>query len=84
MIPYFTPRERRIAKLMAMGIENREIARRVENSWLSVKNVARVVYEKSGATSRLEFAMWYWHHFPEELETTLSPATVRSHDERLA
>ena len=84
MIPYFTPRERRIAKLMALGIENREIARRVENSWLSVKNVARVVYEKSGASTRLEFAMWYWHHFPEELELIPSPATVPSHDDRLA
>ena len=64
----FTPRERKVARLIALGLANREIGQQVHNTVLSVRQVASAVYEKVGVTSRLQLAIWYWNHFPQELE----------------
>lgn len=78
MIPYFTPRQRRVARMVALGLYNADIGRRIGNTRKSVKNVLKALHEKTGMDSRLEFALWYWHHFPEELALKRTAELLRT------
>jgi DNA-binding NarL/FixJ family response regulator len=52
-----TPRERQLIQAILDGAANREIARLFGTSEQTVKNQLVALYEKTGATSRLELAM---------------------------
>ena len=44
-----TPLELRIAKLVAWGMNTREIAREIKRPWHSVRNSTEIILEKTGA-----------------------------------
>jgi len=54
-----TQRERRVIRLVAQGLTNREIAQAVGNTEHVVKNCLRVIYDKLGLWNRVELALWY-------------------------
>lgn len=64
----FTPSQRQLARMMAIGMSAREMAKELGRTYYGVKQQIRKVNDKSGMSNRVEFAMWYWKHFPEELE----------------
>jgi two-component system NarL family response regulator len=53
-----TPTEQRIVKLVARGLKNHEIGRRMHTSEHVVKNHLRSIFDKTGSFSRLELALW--------------------------
>lgn len=58
-----TPLEHRIARLLVEGLGNKPIADRLGISHNAVKFRLRMMFDKSGMGSRLEFSIWYLHHF---------------------
>jgi DNA-binding NarL/FixJ family response regulator len=54
-----TPRERKIVKLVAEGLKNREIGPLVGTTELVIKNYLRTIFDKTGMNSRLELALWW-------------------------
>lgn len=67
MIPHFTPRERKVMRFLSLGLNNEQIGNLVGNTEQSVQTLVPQLFDKTGMSTRLELAMWYWHHFPEEL-----------------
>lgn len=76
----FTPVERKVARMMAAGMSDREIAAKFGLTYYGIRGRIRKVKEKSGMSSRLEFVLWYRHHFPKEFkrpaETVLRTSAV--------
>jgi two-component system, NarL family, nitrate/nitrite response regulator NarL len=56
--PRFTPREREVLDLIAEGLNNKQIARRLDLSEGTVKVHVKHVLKKLGLRSRLEAALW--------------------------
>jgi DNA-binding CsgD family transcriptional regulator len=54
-----TPKQWRMVQLLAEGHTNAEIAAKVGNRVMVVKNYLRVVYDITGMNNRLELALWY-------------------------
>ena len=59
-------RERRVIELVAQGLNNREMAVVLGISEHVIKNKLRVIYDKLGVWNRLELALWYESHRPQE------------------
>jgi DNA-binding CsgD family transcriptional regulator len=59
-------RERRVIELVAQGLNNREMAVVLGISEHVIKNKLRVIYDKLGVWNRLELALWYEAHRPQE------------------
>lgn len=59
--PYFSRREREILDLLMQGFTNPEIARRLLVSTHTVKNHLHHMYDKIGATDRLELMLYAVH-----------------------
>lgn len=57
-----TPRERQIVGAVLAGLSNREIARQLSISVQTVKHHLTSVFDKTGASSRLELALFASHH----------------------
>src|SRR5579863_4372662 len=76
-----TPKERRIAALVAEGLTNREIGEVVGNTENAIKaNYIKVIFDKCGVWSRLELALW-WLRREEPYEVTGSNSiTIRDID----
>ena len=53
-----TAREREIAELIAEGLVNKDIARRLYITEKTVRNALTVIYSKLGVTNRLELAIY--------------------------
>jgi two-component system, NarL family, nitrate/nitrite response regulator NarL len=53
-----TPREREIASLIAEGLVNKDIAKRLSITEKTVRNALTVIYNKLGVTNRLELAIY--------------------------
>ena len=53
-----TPREREIAALIAEGLVNKDIAKRLSITEKTVRNALTVIYNKLGVTNRLELAIY--------------------------
>jgi DNA-binding NarL/FixJ family response regulator len=51
--------ERRVIRLVAEGMTNKEVAKVIGTTEHVVKNYLRVIYDKLGVWSRLELALWY-------------------------
>lgn len=56
------PREQRVLALLATGLGNKQIARRLELSPKTVKNYLYVAYQKIGVQSRAEAIIWWLAH----------------------
>ena len=54
-----TYRQLRIAQLVAMGLNNRDIGREIGTTEYVVKNYLRAIFDRTGMGSRLELALWY-------------------------
>jgi DNA-binding CsgD family transcriptional regulator len=59
-------RERRVIELVAQGLNNREMAVAMGISEHVIKNKLRAIYDKLGVWNRLELALWYEAHRPQE------------------
>lgn len=57
-----TPREREIVSLIAEGLRNDEIARRLGITPKTVKNHLTALFEKVGVSSRLELVVYAYQH----------------------
>ena len=53
-----SPRERQIVELVAGGLSNAEIAARLSLRLQTVKNRLSEIYDKVGARSRTDLALW--------------------------
>jgi DNA-binding CsgD family transcriptional regulator len=59
---HLTPRQMRIAALLIQGHKNKEIGLRLGTTEQAIKNELRNIYDKSGASDRLELALFILHH----------------------
>lgn len=57
-VPRLTDRELEVLRLVAKGLQNRDIAGELEIAENTVKNHVRNILEKVGLRSRMEAAMW--------------------------
>jgi DNA-binding NarL/FixJ family response regulator len=57
-----TPRETHVVALIAAGVPNKEIARRLELSMNTVKSHIRTAYRAMGVTSRTQAVLWAVDH----------------------
>jgi DNA-binding NarL/FixJ family response regulator len=60
--PEFSPREREVLELLAEGLPNKLIARRLEISEKTVKTHLTRVFQAVGATDRTQAALWAREH----------------------
>lgn len=60
--PRFTPREKEVLDLIAEGLNNKQIARRLDLSEGTVKVHVKHLLKKLGLRSRLEAALWAVEH----------------------
>ena len=59
-----SPRELQIIGFVVQGCKNRRIAEEIGTSEQVVKNYLRSIYDKTGASDRLELALFTLHHRP--------------------
>lgn len=57
-----------VSKLIISGLTNSEIAMRIGRTEHSVKQMVKKIYDTSGMSNRVEFAMWYSRRFPIQSE----------------
>lgn len=55
----FTPRECEVVALVAEGLQNKEIGRRLGTSMRTVRNQLVGIYQKLGVADRVSTAVWY-------------------------
>jgi DNA-binding NarL/FixJ family response regulator len=77
-----TTREMRVAALLLHGLRNREISIRLGTTEQVIKNCLRSIYEKSGASDRLELALFIHHH--EKLAKAVATVAGEIHAEDLS
>jgi len=63
----FTSHQRDIARMMADGVSDKQIAAHFGVTYYGIRGTIRRIKDKSGMSSRLEFALWFRHHFPKEV-----------------
>jgi DNA-binding CsgD family transcriptional regulator len=54
-----TAKQWRIIELVAQGLTNRHVARKVGSTEYVIKNHLREIYDKLGLWNRVELALWY-------------------------
>ena len=52
-------RQLRVIELVAQGLKNREIAKRLGIGEYVVRNYLSKIYDKIGVSNRVELALWY-------------------------
>jgi DNA-binding NarL/FixJ family response regulator len=70
--PLLSDREKQVVQLVAQGVRNREIAKKLFISEQTVKNHLRNIFDKLGVSDRLELALYAIHHRLIELELPTS------------
>ncbi|HLV88385.1 MAG TPA: helix-turn-helix transcriptional regulator [Candidatus Sulfotelmatobacter sp.] len=60
-------RERQMIKLVAQGLNNRQMATVMGTSEHVIKNDLKSIYDRLGVWNRLELALWYEGHQHQEL-----------------
>ena len=61
-----TPRELEVLRLVAQGLANKQIARRMDISERTVKAHLSSVFQRIGVTDRVQAALWARDNLPEE------------------
>ena len=54
-----SPRQQRVIELVAQGLKNREIAKKLGIGEHVVRNYLAIIYDKVGVSNRVELALWY-------------------------
>ena len=54
-----SPRQQLVIELVAKGLKNREIAKKLGMSQHVVRNYISSIYDKVGVSNRVELALWY-------------------------
>ncbi len=54
-----SPRQQHVIELVAKGLKNREIAKRLGIGEHVVRNSLGIIYDKVGVSNRVELALWY-------------------------
>jgi DNA-binding NarL/FixJ family response regulator len=54
-----SPRQWRVIELVANGLKNREIAKKLGIGEHVVRNYLGIIYDKVGVSNRVELALWY-------------------------
>ena len=54
-----TVKEYRVIQLVAQGLKNGDVARKIGTTENVIKNCLRVIYDKLGLWNRVELALWY-------------------------
>ena len=54
-----SPRQQHVIKLVAKGLKNREIAKKLGIGEHVVRNYLGIIYDKVGVSNRVELALWY-------------------------
>ena len=54
-----TPRQLLVIELVAQGLKNREIAKKLGIAEQVVRNYFGIIYDKVGVSNRVELALWY-------------------------
>ena len=52
-------KEKRIIKLVAQGLKNKDVAKEIGTTEHVIKNYLRDIYDKLGLWNRVELALWY-------------------------
>src|ERR1039457_2590725 len=60
--PLLSDREMEVVQLVAQGLQNKEIGKRLLISELTVKNHLHNIFDKLGVSDRLELALYAIHH----------------------
>ena len=64
-------RQERVIELVARGLKNREIARKLGIGKNVVRNYLSKIYDKIGVNNRVELALWYEARMHEQREKPL-------------
>jgi two-component system nitrate/nitrite response regulator NarL len=59
MTVFLKPKERKIVRLVARGLNNEDIAKAIGNTKDTTKNYLRAIMDKTGMSTRLELALWW-------------------------
>lgn len=54
-----SPRQQHVIELVAKGLKNREIAKKMGIGEHVVRNYLSIIYDKVGVNNRVELALWY-------------------------
>jgi DNA-binding NarL/FixJ family response regulator len=54
-----SPRQQRVIELVAKGLRNHEIARKLGIGEHVVRNYLVIIYDKIGVSNRVELALWH-------------------------
>lgn len=60
------PRENEVAQLIALGLESKDISKKLEITLSTVKNHIASIFNKLGLNKRAEIAVWYNKKYKEE------------------
>lgn len=52
-------KEYRVIQLVAQGLKNGDVARKIGTTENVIKNYLRAIYDKLGLWNRVELALWY-------------------------
>src|SRR5215471_4788999 len=61
-----SPRQLRVIVLVARGLKNREIAKKLGIGEHVVRNYLGIIYDKIGVSNRVELALWYHARLQEK------------------
>jgi DNA-binding CsgD family transcriptional regulator len=54
-----SPRQQRVIELVAEGLSNRDVAKKLGIDAHVVRNYLGMIYDKIGVSNRVELALWY-------------------------
>jgi DNA-binding CsgD family transcriptional regulator len=54
-----SPRQQRVIELVAEGLSNRDVAKKLGIDPHVVRNYLGMIYDKIGVNNRVELALWY-------------------------
>jgi len=54
-----SPRQQRVIELVAEGLSNRDVAKKLGIDPHVVRNYLGMIYDKIGVSNRVELALWY-------------------------
>ena len=57
-----TERQQQLLKLVALGLNNHEIAETIGVTYNATKKRVQDLFDLTGMSNRVELALWYWKH----------------------